>query len=120
MENTDERVWAVAIIFSDNDFYSTFINLILSVNSLIHYLEDTVLFDEMKDRIRIAVSSGLLWHYQNFQNDGIVPNENITNYLLNKTKKILFNDEAYTEWQNVNYDMSAFYLDVDTENITSF
>jgi len=120
VENTNNEIWAVAIIRGDNDFYSTFTNLLHSVNNLIKYYEGSFTLEEMKYRVLIAIVSGVSWHYQNFQHDGIIPEQDTIAYLTNDKLRVLFNEEAFHEWEHVDYDSGAWFLDCRTGKISSF
>lgn len=118
---TMERIRSIAIVFGDNDFGITFMNLLDTIkNVLLH--DDTIPEDVLETIIR----KGILFHYIAFQNryqykhDKTFEEEftRIGEYLSGI--KILFDGHAELAYENEDHDSGAWFLDVTSGKIMSF
>ena len=106
----ESKIWATAIILNDNDFGSTFANLLRSVRNFIQDIDGVYELDDFKKAVEDAIFNGIPWHYETFQNHKRRMNNSkfiLESYLTRDKIKVLFNEEAYFSWENEDHDSGA-------------
>lgn len=109
----------VALVFGDNDFGKTFKPLLESLHRAIALRADDG--DELsKQEIVELINSGIEFHYRAFQYDssrsqGVLSVEHIVKYL--RSVRVLFDEEAELDIQNVDHDGGAWYLETATGEV---
>ncbi len=110
----------IAITLGDNDFGKTFFNLLDSILSAIQ--EHGKLSEEA---IKNFIMEGIKYHYLAFQRGNSYDDigyEGLGSTLkyLNRHIRIHFDDDAEFLILNKDYDSGAWYLDIQSETISSF
>lgn len=114
---------SIAIILNDNDFGSTFSNLLKTIRNSIIYHNKPI----SEENVRKLIYVGIRFHYIAFQNtynyikqgkDFESHVDSIEKY-LNKIR-ILFDDDADNECLSKQYDGGAWHLEIESGQITYF
>ena len=109
-------IYLIAVVVGNNDYNTTFVSLLESINTVLMWRElPSEAFVE--DLIR----SSIRFHYLGFQ----VVEEQFgkvvqTVEYLQKSVKVLFNEEAEKDIQTQNHDHGAWYLEVATGEIYDY
>lgn len=110
----------IAVLLCDNDFHSTFRNLLHTVDNMIKYIDESHLTEK---HVRDTILNGISFHYAAFQNTSHyhsdIDSEETVGYLRNKVK-ILFNDDAESAITTLDHDGGSWYLECNTGEVHSF
>lgn len=111
-------IHSILITVHDNDFYSTFINLLHSIREAVIYSGGELYQDEVERLIK----DGVLWHYLAFQNHYRFGNPKSTERYLLDNLKVWFNTEADKKVQGMpSYESNGeyYYLNIEGNVLTS-
>ncbi len=109
-----DPVYLVAIVVNDNDYYSTFYNLLETVVRVLKWKPKT-----SKEHIEYLIKQGIKFHYLAFQATEESNLEARESYLLKKVQ-ILFNEEAQKDIDTKDHDHGAWYLVTHSSLINSY
>lgn len=110
----------IAIVLGDNDFGKTFKSLLTSIFNAIDYNGDM-----NRDSITKLIHEGIMFHYMAYQHRYDLHSQvleynfdGVSKYL--SCIKILFDDDAAEDIQNVDHDGGAWYLELDGGCVYSY
>ena len=117
----------IAIILGDNDFGSTFLNLLETVERMFEWHEDETLNEE---NVAFAIRALAMPHYVAFQyrfNPACYGRQDLTveEHLADISKyfndlRILFDEEAEHDIATGDHDGGAWYLEIQSGTITGY
>jgi hypothetical protein len=115
----------ISIVLGDNDFGSTFINLLESVYRFIKACSPFVEAFTSEEVVAEIIRAGIKFHYLAYQHDPrreVTEYNNVettTKYLLDGIK-ILFDEEAELDILHIDHDGGAWYLEVYSGRVSSY
>jgi len=119
-----DKITSIAIVFDDNDFGNTFINLMNTVKNILYY-------NKTSDRVVLTkiILEGCRFHYIAFQNQYDYKNvwatheehfDFIEQYLRTGIKVFFNEEEANAKYFNEDHDSTSYHLDVASGQINCF
>jgi len=101
----------IAVIYGDNDYYTTFKYLLETIVKAIDYREGDT--NELtKENVETLIREGFKFHYMAFQMPNLKDERDVKitcDHIVNKIK-VLFDEEAEKSIENADYDFGACYV----------
>lgn len=111
-------IYLIAVVVGDNDFNSTFVELLGTINQLLAWRREPISKEFIEDLIR----SGIRLYYLAFQANLEKQFKEVEKTIeyLQKNVRVLFNEEAQKDIETQDHDHGAWYLEVATGEIYDY